>query len=68
MTLRFRLCVVAGLLLTVLAAAGFLLVQTVEGSQLQQLDQQLEASAPLSLVLSSPGPRPKIKPPPAIHL
>ena len=63
MTLRFRLCVVAGLLLTVLAAAGFLLVQTVEGSQLQQLDQQLEASAPLSLVLSRPGPRPEIKPP-----
>ena len=65
MTLRLRLCVVAGLLLAVLAAAGFLLVQTVEASQIQQLDQQLEASAPLSLVLSrpGPGPSPKIKPP-----
>ena len=65
MTLRLRLCVVAGLLLAVLAAAGFLLVQTVESSQLQQLDQQLEASAPLSLIVSRPGPvpGPKIKPP-----
>src|ERR1035441_720400 len=63
MTLRFRLCIVVGLLLAVLAAAGGLLVQTGESSQIQQLDQQLEASAPLSLVLSRPGPGPKIKPP-----
>ena len=46
MTLRLRLCVAAGLLLVVLGVAGYVLIGTVEASQLQQIDQELQTALP----------------------
>ena len=47
MTLRLRLYVAAGLLLFVFGILGFLLVRTVEGSEIQQVDQQLKSALPI---------------------
>jgi two-component system OmpR family sensor kinase len=67
MTLRSRLRIVAGLLLAVVAVVGFLLTRSVEGSQLQQIDQQLQAAIPVALTLGRPpaGLLPRNHPPTA---
>lgn len=55
MTLRLRLSIAAGLLLVVLGVAGYVLIGTVEGSQLQQIDQELQTALPAAAVLKGPG-------------
>ena len=65
MTLRLRLGIAACLVLTVVTVAGFLLVRTVETSQLQQIDQQISAAAfPAARTLRIP--RPSVTPPPRL--
>ena len=54
MTLRLRLSVAAGLLLAVLGIAGYVLIGTVETSQLQQIDQELQTALPAAAVLGRP--------------
>jgi two-component system OmpR family sensor kinase len=47
MTLRLRLYIAAAVLLSVVALLGVLLIQSVEHSELQQIDQQLKTAAPV---------------------
>jgi two-component system OmpR family sensor kinase len=67
MTLRLRLSIAAGLLLVVLGVAGYVLIGTVEASQLQQIDQELQTALPAAAVLSVPGTPPAHRPPLATH-
>ncbi len=62
MTLRTRLSIVASLLLVVIALAGVLLIRTVEESQIQQIDNQIETVLPIAMTL---GIRPPQGPPQA---
>ena len=47
MTLRWRLYIAAGILLSVVGLLGVLLVRSVEHSELEQIDQQLKTAAPV---------------------
>jgi len=67
MTLRLRLCIAAGLLLVVLGVAGYVLIGTVETSQLQQIDQELQTALPAAAVLGRPAPPLARRPPLATH-
>ncbi len=49
MSLRARLLAAAAALVVSLAVSGFLIVRTVENSELHQVDNQLRASAPIAL-------------------
>jgi len=49
MSLRARLLAAAAALVASLALCGFLIVRTVENSELHQIDNQLRASAPIAL-------------------
>ena len=63
MTLRLRLSIAAGLLLVVLGVAGYVLIGTVEASQLQQIDQELQTALPAAAVLRGPGAPLTTRPP-----
>ncbi len=52
MSLRFRLLVAAAVLVTVLAGIGYSLIRTVEDSQTQQVDRQLDLIVPIAIGLS----------------
>ena len=67
MTLRLRLCVAAGLLLVVLGVAGYVLIGTVEASQLEQIDQELQTALPAAAVLRGPSTSLAPRPPLATH-
>ena len=63
--LRLRLAVAGGLLLVVLGVVGYLLIHTVEASELQQVDRQLTAALSVARVSgSAPVPVPKSLQPP----
>lgn len=55
MTLRLRLGIAAGLLIGVLGIVGYVLIGTVERSQLEQIDQQLTAAAMPAAVFPRAG-------------
>ncbi len=52
MTLRLRFLLAAGLLVLALTAVGFVLIRTVETSQVGQLDRQLSIMAPIAAGLT----------------
>ncbi len=64
MTLRTRLAVAGGILLAVIAVAGFLLVRTVETSEVQQIDQRLTTAFPVASGYGRPPRSPADRPRP----
>jgi two-component system OmpR family sensor kinase len=61
-SLRFRLLVAAAVLVMVLAGIGYSLIRTVEDSQIQQVDRQLDLILPIAAGLSQPRPFPRTAP------
>jgi two-component system OmpR family sensor kinase len=60
-SLRFRLLVAAAVLVAALAGVGYSLIRTVEDSQIQQVDRQLDVMLPIAAGMSQgsrPFPRP----------
>jgi two-component system OmpR family sensor kinase len=62
-SLRFRLLVAAAVLVAALAGVGYSLIRTVENSQIQQVDRQLDLVLPIAVGLSQPRPFPRPAPP-----
>ncbi|WP_054571402.1 HAMP domain-containing sensor histidine kinase [Frankia sp. R43] len=63
MTLRLRLAVAGGVVLGVLAIAGFLMIQSVWTAQVAQIDQQLTTGAAAAVSLGEAGPLPDLPAP-----
>ncbi len=61
MSLRARLLAAAGLLLSCLALSGYLIVRTIENSELHQLDSQLTASVPIAIGVAHNQPPPSAR-------
>ena len=57
MTLRTRLSIAVSLLLVVIALAGVLLIRTVEESQIQQIENQIETVLPIAMTLGIRPPQ-----------
>jgi two-component system, OmpR family, sensor kinase len=63
MTLRTRLLAAAVLLVSCLALSSYLIIRTVENSEVHQLDTQLTASVPIAAGVARDGPPPATRPP-----
>ena len=63
MSLRARLLAAAVLLVSCLALSGYLIIRTVENSELRQLDNQLTASVPIAIGVTRDQPPPAAGPP-----
>jgi two-component system, OmpR family, sensor kinase len=58
MTLRSRLLAAAALLVICVALSGYLIIRTIENSELHQLDSQLTASVPIAVGVAHQQPVP----------